>query len=71
MIFAEWSPLMNGMIKRRDFRLDELVREQSDGSQITLECDGHLEYSESENAFIPVPIREYEPIFYRKVQENG
>ncbi|MDE5994304.1 MAG: hypothetical protein K2G60_02190 [Oscillospiraceae bacterium] len=70
LIFAEWSPLMNGMIKRRDFRLDELVREQSDSRQMTLDSDRHLEYSESENAFIPVPVHESDPTFYRKVQEN-
>lgn len=72
IIFAEWSPLMGGMLKRRDFRLDELMREQSDSSQMTLDSgESHLQYSESENAYIPTPLREFQPTFYRKVQENG
>ena len=72
IIFAEWSPLMGSMIKRRDFRLDELMREPSDSGQMTLDSgESHLRFSESENAYIPTPLREFQPTFYRKVQENG
>jgi hypothetical protein len=29
------------------------------------------EYDEEIKAFIPKPIKEFDPIYYRRVQENG
>jgi SAM-dependent methyltransferase len=68
IIFAEWSALNGYLMKRRDFRLDQML----DGheQQITLFM-ADWEYDEEIQAFIPLPIREFPPIHYRRVQDNG
>ena len=68
IIFAEWSALNGYLMKRRDFRLDQML----DGyeQQITLFM-ADWEYDEEIKAFIPLPIREFPPIHYRRVQDNG
>lgn len=62
IIFSEWSLAMGDRVKRRDFRLDELLEGQrqqmslfgSSGSPAS-----EWEYDESIKAYIPLPIREY------------
>ena len=62
IIFSEWSLAMGDRVKRRDFRLDELLEGQrqqmslfgSSGSPAS-----EWEYDESVKAYIPLPIREY------------
>ena len=59
------------LMKRRDYRLDELMKGQSKGAntQIDLQmwADG-WEYDEETHAWIPAPIREFEPMNYWEVQ---
>jgi len=74
IIFAEWSIINEFLIKRRDYRLDGLLEEQIDKNQ-DLQPDlfskkPGWEYDEDIQAFIPLPIREFPPIHYRKVQVN-
>ncbi len=67
-------------IKRRDYRLDVLLKENTDNdaysNQLSLFAD---EPDGTENWMIdpvthetiPRPLREYQPVDYRRVQENG
>ncbi len=68
IIFSEWTFITGGMIKRRDFRLDEMLDGHAEQMSIFME---DWEYDEETKAFIPKPIKEFEPIYYRRVQENG
>jgi len=68
IIFSEWTFITGGMIKRRDFRLDEMLDGHAEQMSIFME---QWEYDEETKAFIPKPIKEFEPIYYRRVQENG
>lgn len=79
IIFSEWSFVTSNLIKRRDFRLDVLMRED-DGlnSHMQLSLFGedtegadNWEIDPETNAFIPAPIKEYDLIDYRRIQENG
>lgn len=62
IIFSEWTLAMGTKVKRRDFRLDELLEGQkqqmslfgSSGSPTT-----EWEYDEETQAYIPLPIREF------------
>jgi SAM-dependent methyltransferase len=66
IIFAEWSAVNGCMMKRRDFRLDQMLEGHQE--QMTLFMTG-WEYDEEIQAFIPLPIREFPPIHYRRVQQ--
>lgn len=68
VIFSEWTFVSAGMMKRRDFRLDEMLEGHEE--QMNIFMNG-WEYDEEIKAFIPKPIKEFEPIYYRRVQENG
>lgn len=80
IVFAEWSFVMGNLVKRRDYRLDVLLKENMDedsySDQLSLFAD---EPEGTENWMldpvtheqIPRPLREYEPTDYRRVQENG
>lgn len=62
--FAEWSLVMGDNFKRRDYQLNELL----DGheQQMTIFMIG-WEYDEEVQAFIPLPVREYPPTDYRRL----
>ena len=66
IIFAEWSAVNGCMMKRRDFRLDQMLEGHQE--QMTLFMTG-WEYDEKIQAFIPLPIREFPPTHYRRVQQ--
>ena len=53
------------MIKRRDYRYDELLAGSQE--QISIFMVG-WEYDEEIQAFIPAPLREYPLMDYRRVQ---
>jgi hypothetical protein len=67
IVFAEWSAVNGCMLKRRDFRLDELL--EGSKAQMTIAMLG-WEFDEEINAFIPLPIREFPPIHYKRVQDD-
>ena len=64
--FAEWSLVTGDSVKRRDYRLNELL----DGHerQINIFMIG-WEYDEEIDAFIPSPVAEYPPTDYRRLNE--
>jgi len=68
IIFSEWSMVSESLLKRRDFRLDQML----DGhkKQTTLLMVG-WEYDKEIKALIPLPIAEFPPIYYRRVHEHG
>lgn len=77
IIFAQWDLMTGDMMKRRDYRLDELMRKENTGRPADEE-DGQLslfdtkrdgwEYDTETHAWIPAPIREFKPVNYWEVQ---
>lgn len=67
IIFAEWSFVTSTQIKRRDFRLDELVSGHEEQMSLFM---NNWEYDKDIQAFIPPPIKEYPLTDYRKVQDD-
>lgn len=63
IIFSEWSPV-GYQVKRRDFTLDMLLRNQP--------MEGPNLFSDlGEEAFIPTPIREFPLIHYSKIHSHA
>lgn len=60
IVFAEWSAVNGSMLKRRDFTLDELLRNSTSG-------DLGLFSDLGEEAFIPTPIKEYPLTHFLKI----
>lgn len=72
IVFAEWSFLDGVQVKCRDFRLDKLIEaneKQKDGF-LPVE-DKFISYDWDKKEFIPNPIKEYPPIDYRRLCEDG
>ncbi len=68
IIFADWSFVTGTKVKRRDFRLDQMLEGHQE--QMSLFMDG-WEYDEEIDAFIPLPLKEYPITDYRRVQYHG
>jgi hypothetical protein len=66
IIFSEWALVTAAMIKRRDFRLDQML--EGHEQQISIFMTD-WEYDEELKAFIPTPINEFPLIHYRRVQQ--
>lgn len=64
IIFAEWSALKGSMIKRRDYTLDELLRNQP------ME-EPNLFSDLGDKAFIPKPIKEYKITHFLKLSQQN
>lgn len=77
IIFSEWSMAMGVKVKRRDFRLDEMLQGNvSYGETMSLfgssgAATTEWEYDEETQAFIPLPIREYPLISFYEVIDCG
>lgn len=67
IIFSEWSLVMDSMVKRRDFRFDELLEGGQQNAQISMLGNMDWEYDDETNTYIPSPIKEYNVIDYRRV----
>lgn len=76
IVFSEWSFVTETLVKRRDFRLDVLLRENEDNDlRLSIFDDDFKgsdlwEYDSASKAFIPKPIKEFKPIYYRRIFEN-
>lgn len=74
IIFSEWSIVMGDKVKRRDFRLDEMLEGNVDkgqtrslfGADYSSAVD--WEYDEETESFIPKPIREFPLTSFYEVQ---
>ena len=60
IVFPEWSLVMGGMVKRRDFSFCELLY-QSENNSMPLFSD------RGEDVFIPKPEKEFLPVHYLKI----
>lgn len=71
IIFSQWDFAVGNKIKRRDYRLDELMRDDFTGPEMTLDLyagqDGY-EYDEDVQAWVPGPVKEYPLVDYWEVQ---
>ena len=66
IIFAEWSSLSGPFLKRRDFRLDEMLEGHQEQISIFM---SDWEYDDEIKAMIPKPIKEFPPVHYKKVNQ--
>ena len=80
IVFPEWSfPRNDSRVKRRDFRLDVLLRENNDSGSydsFSLFDDDAMSFDlwEEDPAtkeMIPKPIQEYPLIHYRRIAEHA
>lgn len=81
IIFAEWTfPFNDAQIKRRDFRLDVLLKENADeenyDGQFSLfgsDAMGHENWmiDPVSKELIPKPVADYPLMHYRRIAENG
>lgn len=78
IIFAEWSFIDGGKVKRRDFRLDVLMKEHEDESMYDTQLSLFGDTADSADLWeidpvtkepIPKPIKEYPIIHYRRIAE--
>lgn len=64
--FAEWSLVTGDNIKRRDYRLNELLEGYDEQANI---FSIGWEYDDDVQAFIPSPVQEYPPTDYRRLND--
>lgn len=79
IIFSEWSFVTGNLVKRRDFRLDVLMKEQGKEDtrndqmclasyEVNADNEVNWEYDPEARSAIPKPIREFPLTDYREVQ---
>ena len=61
IIFTEWNFVTGDLVKRREFRFDQLQRHEEDLL---------FAWAEQNQAFVPTPIKEWPPVDFREVA-NG
>jgi len=74
IVFSEWSAIDDRLIKRRDFRFDQMLEERNPANS---NCDlfggdnksGNYELDESGTPILS-PVREFPPVHYRKLQQH-
>jgi hypothetical protein len=66
IVFAEWTSLNGVLLKRRDFRLDEMLEGHQEQLSIFM---SDWEYDDEIKAMIPKPIKEFPPVHYKKVNQ--
>lgn len=64
IVFAEWSPINGSLIKRKDYTLDMLLKNQP-MDELNLFSDL------GDKAFIPTPIKEYPVTHFLKLAEEN
>ena len=77
IIFAQWDLISGDNIKRRDFRLDELLEGGKDAkpeksAQMTMDDltpHSTFTYDEMTGTWMPDPIKEYPPTDYRRITD--
>lgn len=69
IIFAQWD-LIGSKLKRRDYRLDELISGGGNNISMTDDSLSEWEYDKESKTMMPKPIREYTPVDYRRISEN-
>lgn len=64
--FSEWSFVSGNSVKRRDYRLDELLDGHTQEPTIFM---NEWEYDEETKAFIPKPVKEFPPTDYMRLSD--
>lgn len=64
--FSEWSLVTGNSVKRRDYRLDELLDGHTQETTIFM---NEWEYDEETKAFIPKPVKEFPPTDYMRLSD--
>lgn len=73
IIFAEWTFVTGDKVKRRDYRLDQIMTGHEANVQMDL-FDPHAgdwQYDEETQSYIPYPIQEFPVCDYRRIADNG
>ena len=80
IIFAEWSFITGNKIKRRDYKLNELLEDKNkESEQLSLfDLDDNMQmrhskeliYDAESDSFIPAPIKEYPITDYRELDKS-
>lgn len=73
IIFSQWDLVIGNKIKRRDYRLDQLMYDDDDlfSTQNIVHGtggDSEFEYDEETHAWIPAPLKEYPLLDFKEVQ---
>ena len=74
IIFSQWDFVMGDNIKRRDFRLDELMKGGKDSVAAYYDKNDTVPhstftYDDMTGTWMPDPIREYPPMDYRRITD--
>ena len=65
IVFSDWTIITGSLVKRKDFIFSDLV-ERASPSEMPLFSD----LDKDDEAFIPEPIKDYQPIHYLEIK-NG
>lgn len=70
IIFSQWDLITGTLIKRRDYRLDELIKGQRINKKTYDVISNSHEKERTIEDIVPNPIKEYRPVDYRRIQKN-
>ena len=62
IVFTEWNFVTGDLVKRREFRFDQLQRHEEDLL---------FAWAEENQAFVPTPIKEWPPVDFRELVSRG
>lgn len=68
IIFSQWDLVSGNRMKRRDYRLDQLMRDTPDQLSFDTVPEGMM-YDNEIDAWVPIPIQEYPLMNYWEVQD--
>lgn len=78
IIFPEWSLMQSTKLKRRDFRLDVMLKandKPKNGQALLADIPENIRkyvaLNPATKEYMPLPICEYLPVHYRRVIDNG
>ena len=71
IIFAEWSAVNGCLLKRRDFELSHMLQAEDKDLQFDLFGEVGTYETDASGVMVLMPIYEFAPTHYRRVQENG
>lgn len=69
IVFAEWSLVTGGMVKRRDYTLSELLQKSGPGPQADEAYQTSLDSRGEAAEALPAPLREYPLVDYRRLDQ--
>lgn len=68
--FAEWSALNGSFIKRRDFRLNQLLKANEKNLQLDFFGEAGFYDRDETGAMVLRPVREFPPVHYRRLGDD-